>query len=100
MKRFWKSLFQLAGLFAVLTAPVVAAESDVDMDDINAAMGSLSARMATAEEKLALKIFGDVRVRLAYIHQEEGLKGKPGIQDVWLSRFRARIGVSKEFGDF
>ena len=116
MKRFWLFALMLAGSLAVLTAPAMAKgdegddSSDSSMEDVNSAIGALSARVADTEKQLGLKFFGDVRLRYAYQTQDQSdypgaLKvgtnnGVGRIADKGIGRYRARLGVKKTSGDF
>ena len=108
MKRFWMTAFLMTGLFAVLAAPVAAKSSDENssdessseaIEDVNSAMGNLSSRLADVEKKLGLTFYGDVRARYAFIGQASSVAGVT-ILDSSRGRYRARLGVSKNFGDF
>jgi hypothetical protein len=114
MKRFWL-LALLAGSLAVITAPVSAKMTEGDntgssqsddlaqfQDDVNSGLGSLASRMSAAEDQLKLKLFGDVRLRFAFVGQSQSAKltSATNIQATERARFRLRFGAMKQFGDF
>ena len=111
MKRFWLLALLTAGLLTVaLSSPASAAkmndetnDSSMDqsqaMDDINSAMGTMSAHMNDIDKKLKLNVGGDVRLRYAFINQAASAAGAT-IFDSSRGRYRARFGATMTSGDF
>lgn len=111
MKRFWLLALLMAGTLTVaLSSPAYAAKSDEGtdesstdqaqaMDDINSAMGSMSAHMNDIDKKLKLTFSGDMRLRYAFINQAASVAGVT-IGDSSRGRYRARFGAAMTSGDF
>jgi hypothetical protein len=112
MKRFWLFGLFLAGTLVALNAPAFAKDATDSqdsqdmadaMDDVNSALGSMAIRVSNIEDQLKLKFFGDVRARFAFLGQSQSalpVTSATTIQPQWLARVRARLGASKQFGDF
>ena len=109
MKRFWLFVLLMAGSLAVLTSPAMAKpeegsddSSGTSLEDINSALGGMSAHMNEIDKKLHLTIFGDVRGRYALWTQTQSDKNAPPpttITDKGIGRYRARIGAKITRGD-
>ncbi|HVZ81141.1 MAG TPA: putative porin [bacterium] len=100
MKRFWLLALLMAGMLALpLGSSASAQDEGTSMDDINSALGSMSAHMNDIDKQLKLKFFGDVRLRYAFIAQSSSTAGTT-IADQSLGRYRARFGAAMTSGDF
>ena len=117
MKRFWLLALLMAGSLAMaLVSPVFAAkmssedggsDSSDTMEDVNSALGSMSAKINEMDKQLGLKFFGDIRLRYAFAtqsvssttKQSQANGGQNTIFDQGRGRYRARIGAMKTMGD-
>jgi hypothetical protein len=105
MKRFWLLALLMAGMLAMPLSSAFAKSSDAEnsddssMEDVNSALGTMSAHMNDIDKTLGLKLLGDVRLRYAFICQSASQKGQT-IADSSRGRYRARFGASKKLGDF
>jgi hypothetical protein len=108
MKRFWMLALLMAGMLALPLGSAAFAKSsesmdnssdDSSMEDVNSALGTMSAHMNDIDKTLGLKFFGDVRLRYAFICQGASQAGST-IADSSRGRYRARFGATKKLGDF
>jgi hypothetical protein len=90
-------MVMLAGTLAALHAPVMAADEDTS-EDVNSALGSISAHVNDIDKVLNLKFMGDVRTRWAFANQSGATNVTIG--DSSRGRYRLRFGGSAKKGDF
>lgn len=98
MKRFWLWMMLLAGTLAALHAPAMAADEDTS-EDVNSALGSISAHVNDIDKVLNLKFSGDLRTRWAFAGQTSS-SANVTIGDSSRGRYRVRFGASMKRGDF